>query len=57
MLIDKSHPEGKLGNFRHLGGILTDHGVTRENLSFRADDISSIDDEKQSGLHPLSCLW
>ena len=53
MLIDKSHPEGKLGNFRHLGGILTDHGVTRENLSFRADDISSIDDEEAERLASL----
>jgi hypothetical protein len=57
MLIDKSHPEGKLGNFRHLGGILTDHGVTRENLSFRADNISSIDDEEAERLASLELSW
>ena len=50
MLIDKSHPERKLANFRDLGGIVTPHGVLKRNLSFRADDVSSIDDEEAKRL-------
>ena len=53
MLIDKNHPEGKLANFRHLGGIVTAHGVIKDNFSFRSDDISSIDDQEAERLAKL----
>lgn len=53
MLIDKNHPERKLANFRHLGGIVTPHGVTKDNSSYRSDDISSIDDEEAERIAAL----
>lgn len=53
MLIDKKHPEGKLANFRHLGGIVTGHGAIRDNFSYRSDDVSSIDDEEAERLAAL----
>lgn len=53
MLIDKKHPEGKLANFRHLGGIVTGHGAIRDRFSYRSDDVSSIDDEEAERLAAL----
>lgn len=53
MLIDKEHPEGKLANFRHLGGIVTGHGSIRDHFSYRSDDVSSIDDEEAERLATL----
>jgi protein-tyrosine phosphatase len=54
MLIDKNHPSGKLANFRDLGGIVTPHGQIQQNLSFRADDVSTIDEEEAERLAKMN---
>jgi hypothetical protein len=43
--INTSFPKGKLANFRDLGGYPSGEKVVKKETLFRADDISSIDDE------------
>ena len=53
MQIDKNHPAGKLANFRDLGGIVTPHGQLKANQNYRADDVSTIDEEEAERLASL----
>lgn len=45
-MIDKSHPVGKLANFRDLGNLTTVTGSTKEGQLFRSDDLALLDDEQ-----------
>lgn len=43
-MIDRSHPIGKLANFRDLGSLQSASGKIRPGQVFRSDDLAHIDD-------------
>lgn len=43
-MLDKSHPVGKLANFRDLGHLAVVHGVIKPGVLFRSDDVATIDE-------------
>jgi protein-tyrosine phosphatase len=45
-MIDKSHPVGKLANFRDLGQLRGDYGTTKSGMVFRSDDLAQLDEKE-----------